>query len=466
MIKKVAIYTRVSTLEQANEGYSIEGQEQRLKAYCKVHDWENYEFFVDAGQSASNTDRAGLQNMLNRLDEFDLILVYKLDRLTRSVRDLMGLLDTFEEKDVKFRSATEVFDTTSAIGKLFITLVGAMAEWERSTITERTTQGRRVATEKGIYTTVPPFYYDKIEGTLYPNDKKEIVEYIVKRAKDGVSIRGITEELNNSIYDPPKGKRWDKSLISYVLTAPVSRGHTHIGDVYVENTHEPVISEDDYNIYMKSISQRTHSRGIKHTAIFRGKLTCPNCGYYLSLNTSKRTKRDGSVDYDERYICDRCRSDKEAENITIQSKEVERAFINHVKHGELDVDTRDNQEQEEQSIIDVDKVKRQRKKYQQAWAMDLMSDEEFQALIKETDDLLDQYNRQQLRKKERKHNHKQIEATQELILNAWSNMSEKDKEDLVNASISHIDYVFYRGHGYGKNRTPNTMKITHVAYKF
>lgn len=466
MIKKVAIYTRVSTLEQANEGYSIEGQEQRLKAYCKVHDWENYEFFVDAGQSASNTDRAGLQNMLNRLDEFDLILVYKLDRLTRSVRDLMSLLDTFEEKDVKFRSATEVFDTTSAIGKLFITLVGAMAEWERSTITERTTQGRRVATEKGIYTTVPPFYYDKIEGTLYPNDKKEIVEYIVKRAKDGVSIRGITEELNNSIYDPPKGKRWDKSLISYVLTAPVSRGHTHIGDVYVENTHEPVISEDDYNIYMKSISQRTHSRGIKHTAIFRGKLTCPNCGYYLSLNTSKRTKRDGSVDYDERYICDRCRSDKEAENITIQSKEVERAFINHVKHGELDVDTRDNQEQEEQSIIDVDKVKRQRKKYQQAWAMDLMSDEEFQALIKETDDLLDQYNRQQLRKKERKHNHKQIEATQELILNAWSNMSEKDKEDLVNASISHIDYVFYRGHGYGKNRTPNTMKITHVAYKF
>lgn len=466
MIKKVAIYTRVSTLEQANEGYSIEGQEQRLKAYCKVHDWENYEFFVDAGQSASNTDRAGLQNMLNRLDEFDLILVYKLDRLTRSVRDLMGLLDTFEEKDVKFRSATEVFDTTSAIGKLFITLVGAMAEWERSTITERTTQGRRVATEKGIYTTVPPFYYDKIEGTLYPNDKKEIVEYIVKRAKDGVSIRGITEELNNSIYDPPKGKRWDKSLISYVLTAPVSRGHTHIGDVYVEHTHEPVISEEDYNVYMQGISQRTHSRGIKHTAIFRGKLTCPNCGYYLSLNTSKRTKKDGTVEYDERYICDRCRTDKTAENISIQSKEVERAFIEHVKHGELDVDPRHEQEQEEQSVIDVDKIKRQRKKYQQAWAMDLMSDDEFQALIKETDELLDQHNRQQLRQKESKHNHKQVEATQELILKAWGNMSEKDKEDLVNASISHIDYNFYRGHGYGKNRTPNAMKITHVAYKF
>lgn len=465
MIKKVAIYTRVSTLEQANEGYSIEGQEQRLKAYCKVHDWENYEFFVDAGQSASNTDRAGLQNLLNRLDEFDLILVYKLDRLTRSVRDLMGLLDTFEEKDVKFRSATEVFDTTSAIGKLFITLVGAMAEWERSTITERTTQGRRVATEKGVYTTVPPFYYDKIEGKLYPNDKKEIVDYIVSRAKAGVSIRGITEELNNSVYNPPKGKRWDKSLVSYVLTEPVSRGHTHIGDVYVEHTHEPVISEEDYNVYMKSLSQRTHSKGIKHTAIFRGKLTCPNCGYFLSLNTSKRIKRDGTVEYDERYVCDRCRSDKTAENISIQSKEVERAFIEYIKHGDLDVDTEDVQEQEEQSVIDVDKIKRQRKKYQQAWAMDLMSDDEFQALIKETDDLLDQHNRQQLRQKENKNNHKQIEATHDLIINAWGNMTDKDKEDLVSASISHMDYVFYRGHGYGKNRIPNAMSITHIDYK-
>lgn len=465
MIKKVAIYTRVSTLEQANEGYSIEGQEQRLKAYCKVHDWDNFEFFVDAGQSASNTDRAGLQNLLNRLDEFDLVLVYKLDRLTRSVRDLMSLLDTFEEKDVKFRSATEVFDTTSAIGKLFITLVGAMAEWERSTITERTTQGRRVATEKGIYTTTPPFFYDKIEGKLYPNDKKEIVDYIVSRAKAGVSIRGITEELNNSIYNPPKGKRWDKSLVSYVLTSPVSRGHTHIGDVFVENTHEPVISEDDYNIYMQSISQRTHSRGIKHTAIFRGKLTCPNCGHSLTLNTSKRTNKNGSVDYDERYVCDRCRSDKSAENITIQSKEVERAFIDFIQHGEIEVDVEDTEEQEEQSIIDVDKIKRQRKKYQQAWAMDLMSDDEFQALIRETDDLLDQHNRQQLRKKENKNNHEQIEATHDLILNVWDKMASKDKEDLINASISNIQYNFYRGHGYGKNRTPNSINVTHIDYK-
>ncbi|WP_210235226.1 hypothetical protein, partial [Mesorhizobium sp. M8A.F.Ca.ET.218.01.1.1] len=92
-------------------------------------------------------------------------------------------------------------------------------------------------------------------------------------------------------------------------------------------------------------------------------------------------------------------------------------FIDFIQHGEIEVDVEDTEEQEEQSVIDLDKIKRQRKKYQQAWAMDLMSDDEFQALIKETDDLFDQHNRQQLRKKENKNNHEQIEATLDLILN-------------------------------------------------
>lgn len=464
MIKKVAIYTRVSTLEQANEGYSIEGQEKRLKSYCDVHDWTDFELFVDAGQSASNTDRAGLQNILNRLDEFDLVLVYKLDRLTRSVRDLMSLLDTFEEHDVKFRSATEVFDTTSAIGKLFITLVGAMAEWERSTITERTTQGRRIATEKGIYTTIPPFYYDKIDGKLVPNDKREIVDYVVRRAKAGVSMRGITEELNNSIYKAPKAKRWEKSTINYILTEPVSRGHTHIGEVYVENTHEPVISEEDYKIIMKGISQRTHSRNLKHTAIFRGKMTCHTCGGRLSLNTSKRVNKNGTVDYDERYVCDRCRYDKSVQNTTIQSAEVERAFLEYIKHGNFEDYVEDTEPQEEPSVIDVEKVKRQRKKYQQAWAMDLMSDEEFQSLIKETDELLDQHNKQELRKQGTHTNRKQIEATHNLLLNTWDKLTNEDKEELIKGSVQEIEYKYFVGHGNGKNRVPNSIEVTHIDF--
>ncbi|MEB5782435.1 recombinase family protein [Staphylococcus pseudoxylosus] len=467
-MKKVAIYTRVSTLEQANEGYSIEGQEKRLKAYCEVNDWDNYELFVDAGRSASSTERAGLQELLSRLNEFDLVLVYKLDRLTRSVRDLMTLLDTFEAQGVSFRSATEVFDTTSAIGKLFITLVGAMAEWERSTITERTTQGRRVATEKGIYTTTPPFYYDKIDGKLVPNEKREIVEYMVKRAKEGVSIRGITEELNNSVYNSPKNKRWDKSVVHHALTDAVSRGHTHIGEVYVENTHEPIISETDYQIIMRSISERTRSQGVRHTAIFRGKLTCHNCNRRLSLNTTKRVRNNGVVDFDERYVCDRCKSDKNSKSISIKAHKVEEAFIQHMKHYDLTTYKEKEvlNEQDEQNIIDIEKVRRQRKKYQKAWSMDLMSDEEFEDLIEETDELIAQYDKQHQKSQSYKVNQEKIEKETRSLLDGWDILSNEDKELLIRRLISDIDFKYYEGKGWGRNRTPNQIEITGVHFNF
>ena len=124
---KVAVYCRVSTLEQANGGHSIEEQERKLKSFCDINDWSIYDTYVDAGYSGAKRDRPELQRLMNDINKFDLVLVYKLDRLTRNVRDLLDLLEIFEKNDVSFRSATEVYDTTTAMGRLFVTLVGAMA---------------------------------------------------------------------------------------------------------------------------------------------------------------------------------------------------------------------------------------------------------------------------------------------------------------------------------------------------
>ncbi|HIA6822848.1 TPA: recombinase family protein, partial [Staphylococcus aureus] len=111
---KVAIYTRVSTLEQKEKGHSIEEQERKLRAYSDINDWKIHKVYTDAGYSGAKKDRPALQEMLNEIDNFDLVLVYKLDRLTRSVKDLLEILELFENKNVLFRSATEVYDTTSA----------------------------------------------------------------------------------------------------------------------------------------------------------------------------------------------------------------------------------------------------------------------------------------------------------------------------------------------------------------
>lgn len=145
---KVAIYTRVSTLEQREKGHSIDEQERKLRSFCDINDWTVKDVYVDAGFSGAKRDRPELTRLLDDISEFDLVLVYKLDRLTRSVRDLLDLLEVFENNNVAFRSATEVYDTTTAIGRLFVTLVGAMAEWERETIRERSLMGKRAAIKK------------------------------------------------------------------------------------------------------------------------------------------------------------------------------------------------------------------------------------------------------------------------------------------------------------------------------
>ena len=102
-MKKVAIYTRVSTMEQANEGYSIDEQEKKLKSFCKINDWNKYEVFTDVGHRVQLLKDQRLTDMMNRLSEFDLVLVYKLDRLTRNVRDLLDMLDTFEQRQCIFQ---------------------------------------------------------------------------------------------------------------------------------------------------------------------------------------------------------------------------------------------------------------------------------------------------------------------------------------------------------------------------
>ncbi|WP_429999877.1 recombinase family protein [Metabacillus fastidiosus] len=148
---RTALYIRVSTEEQAKEGYSIRAQTERLKAYCVSQEWEVVDFYIDDGISAKDMNRPNLKRMIKHIEQglIDCVLVYKLDRLTRSILDLYKLLEIFDKHNCKFKSSTEVYDTTSAIGRMFITLVAALAQFERENLSERVRMGMEQKAREG-----------------------------------------------------------------------------------------------------------------------------------------------------------------------------------------------------------------------------------------------------------------------------------------------------------------------------
>ena len=142
-MKRAAIYIRVSTQEQAQEGYSVGEQRERLIAYCKAQAWVIANIYVDGGYSGANLNRPGIQKLMDETANFDIVLVYKLDRLSRSQRDTLYLIEEiFLPNKVDFVSMQESFDTSSPFDKAMIGLLAVFAQLERKQIKERTKIGK------------------------------------------------------------------------------------------------------------------------------------------------------------------------------------------------------------------------------------------------------------------------------------------------------------------------------------
>src|SRR5450759_55789 len=176
-ITRAAMYIRVSTEEQAEEGWSVDAQERALRSFCLAKDWQVVSIFKDEGKTGTNTNRPGFQAMLQaaRGRQFETIVVHKLDRFSRNLEDVLRILGELEKWSVSFVSATEAnLDFTTPYGRMMLGVMGTMSQWYVDNLRNETTKGKRERFEQGFYNGDLRFGYSKDEdGRPTPNNDAE-----------------------------------------------------------------------------------------------------------------------------------------------------------------------------------------------------------------------------------------------------------------------------------------------------
>jgi DNA invertase Pin-like site-specific DNA recombinase len=221
-------YVRVSTQEQATEGFSLQAQEHKIRAYASFKDLELVEIIRDEGVSGKDFNRPGFQQLLELISSGNAqaLIVYKLDRLTRNTSNLLQLVeDIFEQGNTRFFSICEEIDTDTAMGRFFLTIMGAMAQMERELISERTSAVLQHKKQQGQSLGLVPYGYQRIQGKLEKMPEEQSILRRMKRwRKEGLSYKKIAERLNQKDIKPRRQKAsWHSSSVYYILNRTPSK---------------------------------------------------------------------------------------------------------------------------------------------------------------------------------------------------------------------------------------------------
>jgi DNA invertase Pin-like site-specific DNA recombinase len=471
----VGIYVRVSTEEQAREGYSISAQRKSLEAYCVSQGWERYEFYADMGVSAKNTDRPQLQKLMTDIKKgkINTVLVYRLDRFTRSVLDLYKMLEILEKYDCTFKSATEMYDTSSAMGRLFITLVAAMAQWERENLGERVRMGKLEKFQQGGYSALAPYGFDKSDDKLKINEEQATVLLdMIDKVEKGWSARQIADYLNESKYKPVRSLKWQSTTILDMMKNPVLYGATRWNDELKEGTHEGIITKERHERIVKILKDRRNhkKRKVNSLFVYQMKLICPTCKNHLTSERFHYTNKDGTLRQHSRYRCQVCAREKR-KAVSVSEKIIEKAFLEYIKSIELNGIYESKEEKDKVELLEreIESIEEKREKFQKGWANGWIKDDEFSNLMKETETELER-----LRKERDEHAPDNDRVDKETVLAYAKSISKnfnflttKEKRDFINISVRSIYFDYEDNTVVGKNGKPKldrTYNVTGVDF--
>ncbi|MDD2504665.1 MAG: recombinase family protein [Bacilli bacterium] len=329
------IYIRVSTEDQAREGHFLDEQKDKLVALSNYKGYEIYNIYEDAGISAKNTNRPKFQEMMDdiKAGRISKILVYKLDRLTRSIQDLEQIVSLFEECNCALESACEEINTDTANGKFFIRMLTILAQLEIERTSERTKFGLCGAYKKGHLNYVP-YGYMKVEKKCVLNyDTAPIVKDIFDLYIKGRSISFIYNEINKK-YDTLHGLK-ERSIESIVKN-PNYTGDYHYKEpdkegnmVIVPNALESIITKEVWEqaAEQRKLHQFNHETKVPY--LFRHKIKCPFCGEIMSATCAYGKAADNKKKLQHYYECRPCIKTKGA---SINERIVEDLVIKKISH--------------------------------------------------------------------------------------------------------------------------------------
>jgi site-specific DNA recombinase len=371
---RVALYVRVSTQEQAKEGYSVGEQTDRLRKFAEAHDWCIVKVYTDAGHSGANTDRPALQQMIDDLKagKIDKVLVYKLDRLSRSQKDTLELIeDVFLPNGTDFESMTEKLDTSTPQGRLFLGILAAFAQLEREMIRERMSMGMYARVKEGKWRggNHIPFGYDyepALEKLVVNEYESMIVKNLFEDFTEGMPLYTITNKMIKNGHMLHNGKV-DRRNLRYILRNKTYCGYMKYQDEYIKGLHDPIIDEETYEKAQAILDvnkERFERAGYKtgtaaQTTHLGGLLYCARCG----AKYSKSKSGSNIYGYHTNYTCysrhKRVKTmikDPNCKNKIYRMDDLDNIIFNEIKKLAVDPEYIDQLKKESEKLEDVQKI--------------------------------------------------------------------------------------------------------------
>lgn len=311
--KKViaGLYPRVSTDDQSRFGHSLDEQEDRLKKLCEFKDYEIYKVYREEGVSAKDTNRPKFKEMIQDMKDgkINKIIVYKLDRLTRSIQDLENICKMLEEYSCDLESVAEEINTGNANGKFFIRMLTILAQLEIERTSERTKFGLIGAAKKGHISGQPALGYtkkDKSKKLVIDELESDIVRRIFSMYLEGSSVCHICDIFNE---ENVLNKHWATTTVDKILSNKIYIGSIEHGKRNKKNTQifedvvPVIIDKTTFECVQKRKEKNIKNYKRKRTYIFMQKILCPKCHKIMGGESST----SGTGDKHIYYKCNCCK---------------------------------------------------------------------------------------------------------------------------------------------------------------